>query len=277
MLVKLKIRNYALIDHLEMDLKPGFTVITGETGAGKSIMLGALALILGGRADTQVLLDTKDKCIVEGIFDIKNYDLEYFFSSNDLDYDNSLIVRREISPAGKSRAFINDTPVTLDLMKELADKLINIHSQNATITLNDRDFQLAVIDSYAGINARFADYRIQYDHLRRLEAKLRSITEEEEKSRAEKDYLEFLQKEIAEFNPLPGENKDLEERLNILSHAEEIKAAILTAKHSLDEHDNSVLPELSKYNTMSFFEAQAEANKVLSEIQNLYSLLLNLL
>ena len=150
MLTKLFVHNYALIKELDLEFGEGLTIITGETGAGKSILLGALSLILGTRADSSVLLEKDEKCIVEGTFSIGEYDLKEFFLSNELDYDPLAILRREITPSGKSRAFINDTPVTINLLKELGDMLIDIHSQHQTLMLGESSFQLNVIDSFAG-------------------------------------------------------------------------------------------------------------------------------
>ena len=150
MLLSLTIKNYALIDDLEVRFTGGFSVITGETGAGKSILLGALALLLGKRADTTALSNRDKKCVVEGTFDIKGYGLEEFFEENELDYDDTTLVRREITPAGKSRAFINDTPTQLTVLKELGNQLVSLHSQHETLGLNDRSFQLSVVDSFAG-------------------------------------------------------------------------------------------------------------------------------
>ncbi len=156
MLTRLSIANYALIDHLEVNFSSGLTIITGETGAGKSILLGALGLILGNRADTSALLNKSSKCVVEGEFDIAVYKLEKFFISNDLDYDECTVIRREINPEGKSRAFVNDTPVTLPLLRELTSRLIDIHSQHETLSLNDGRFQLNLLDIMAG-NIRAAE------------------------------------------------------------------------------------------------------------------------
>ena len=165
MLLKLTVENYALIRKLDLDLAGGFSVITGETGAGKSILVGALSLILGQRADSSVLFNQTAKCIVEGSFQIKEYGLEEFFNRNDLDYEEISILRREISPKGKSRAFINDTPVNLTQLKALGDRLVNIHSQHTIITLSKANFQLEVLDDYAKNQDAFLNYRKQYsDH-----------------------------------------------------------------------------------------------------------------
>ena len=162
MLLKLSVHNYALIKELDIGFENGLTIITGETGAGKSILLGALSLILGARADTNVLLDKSTKCVVEGTFRIDEYDLTDFFSANELDFDPLTILRREINPAGKSRAFINDTPVTINILKELGEKLIDIHSQYQTLMLNENSFQLNVIDSFAGNNILRNEYKLYW-------------------------------------------------------------------------------------------------------------------
>src|SRR5664279_1916289 len=168
MLIKLFVQNYALIKELDVELENGLTIITGETGAGKSILLGALSLILGNRADTSVLLDKDEKCIVEGTFRIEEYELNEFYISNELDYESITTLRREINPAGKSRAFINDTPVTINVLKELADRLIDIHSQHQTLMLNDISFQLNLIDSFSSTSDLKNKYRESYSVYRKL-------------------------------------------------------------------------------------------------------------
>jgi DNA repair protein RecN (Recombination protein N) len=164
MLIKLFVQNYALIKELDVELENGLTIITGETGAGKSILLGALSLILGTRADSSVLLDKNEKCIVEGTFRIEEYKLNELFISNDLDYEAVTTLRREINPAGKSRAFVNDTPVTVNFLKELGDRLIDIHSQYQTLMLNDNSFQLSLIDSFSGTAKLKNDYSETYSN-----------------------------------------------------------------------------------------------------------------
>ena len=226
MLNKLIIENYALIHQLEIDFSEGFSVITGETGAGKSILVGALSLILGQRADSSVLLDKGRKCIVEGIFGIRNYPLKEFFGANNLDYDSQLILRREIQQNGKSRAFINDTPVNLTLLKELSEKLVNIHSQHSIITLNDTDFQLAVIDSFAGLSAMVNGYHENYLYYARQKKELEQLVDKENRARSEKDWLQFQLDELKASGLLDGEQETTEQRLSLLSHAGEIRTKL---------------------------------------------------
>jgi DNA repair protein RecN (Recombination protein N) len=245
MLIKLSIENYALIDRLEIDFPPGFSVITGETGAGKSILLGALSLILGQRADTSVLLDQNRKCIVEGIFRIRGYGLEEILKSAELDAEDTLTLRREIGQTGKSRAFVNDTPVNLPILKELGDRLVNIHSQNTIVTLNDADFQLAVLDDYAGNVKSLSEYRESFEGLLRLRAQLSEWIREEERSRNDKDYHRFLLEELAAAGLKETEQEEMEERLGVLNHAEEIKKSLDEVLESMTESDASLLQRLS--------------------------------
>src|ERR1039457_3326305 len=224
MLQKLTIDNYVLIDHLEIDFREGFSGITGETGAGKSILLGALSLIVGQRADTGVLWDGSRKCIVEGAFLIRDYNLEVFFKRNELDYDEIAILRREISQNGKSRAFINDTPVPLIILKELGDKLVNIHSQNDIVTLNETNFQLAIVDNYAKTLGDIQKYRNLYFRYIHLTAELDGLVLKEIRSRQEKDYDQFLFEELESAALKEDEQEEIEQRLQILAHSEEIKS-----------------------------------------------------
>ena len=222
MLSKLVIENYALIDHLEMDFSEGFSVITGETGAGKSILLGALSLILGNRGDVSVLLDKSRKCIVEGTFAIKGYHLGDLFREHELDYDDTAILRREILQNGKSRAFINDTPVNLTLMKDLGDHLVNIHSQYSVITLNDADFQLAVLDNYSDNIQIIQKYRDNFIHFVQLKKEVEELVRQETLARNDNDYYQFLSDELESVKLQEDEQEIAEKRLDILSHAEEI-------------------------------------------------------
>lgn len=241
MLLKLLIENYALIRRLEIDWSDGFSVITGETGAGKSILVGALSLILGQRADTTILLDKKNKCIVEGTFSISGYGLEGYFHEHDLDFDALLLLRREISPGGKSRAFINDTPVNLNQLKELGDRLVNIHSQHSITTLNQANFQLAILDDYASIQSQVQEYREKFRSQKKRQAELTSLKEREKQVRGDADYLQFLYDELDKAVLTEGEQQELEDKLAILTHAEEIKNSISHATHILEGGDANLL------------------------------------
>ncbi|TRZ71379.1 MAG: DNA repair protein RecN [Bacteroidetes bacterium] len=246
MLSKLVIENYALIDHLEMDFSEGFSVITGETGAGKSILLGALSLILGNRGDASVLLDTSRKCIVEGTFTIKGYHLEELFSVHELDYEDTAILRREILQNGKSRAFINDTPVNLALMKDLGDHLVNIHSQFSIITLNDADFQLAVLDNYSDNVQIIRQYRNNFIHFVRMKKEVEELVKRENLAKNDKDYYQFLSDELEAAKLKEDEQEITEKRLDILSHAEEIKTGLLHALEILSLGEQNIADRLSE-------------------------------
>ncbi len=226
MLVKLFVQNYALIKELDVELENGLTIITGETGAGKSILLGALSLILGTRADSSVLLDKNEKCIVEGTFRIEEYELNEFFISNELDYEDVTILRREINPAGKSRAFINDTPVTVNLLKELGDRLIDIHSQHQTLMLNDNTFQLNLIDSFSGIANLKNKYSYTYSNYRKLKKEYGIVKEKADKNRADLEYYQFQFNQLEEAKLNKDEQAELETEQELLSHTEEIKLAL---------------------------------------------------
>ena len=246
MITHISIRNYALIQSLEMDFDKGLSVITGETGAGKSILLGAINLILGRRADTKVLFDKTKKCIVEGTFDIKNYNLSVFFNKYDLDYDDRTFLRREITPYGKSRAFINDTPVNLNILKELGDRLIDIHSQHQTLTLNDTNFRLAVIDSFAGITSTVDKFKSDFVSYQKLKSELEKLIEEEKRTKAEQDYFQFLFDELENAGLSEGEQLRLEQELEILEHAEEIKSNLYSALSTLENEETGTLAGLSQ-------------------------------
>ena len=246
MLRKLSIDNYILIHDLEIDLFPGLSVVTGETGSGKSILLGALSLILGQRADTSSLLDKTGKCIVEGIFQINGYGLEPFFSQHDLDYDETAVLRREISQNGKSRAFINDTPVNLTLLKELGDKLVNIHSQNSVVTLNDADFQMAILDSYAGQTEAFKDYQQGFKQYSQMKRELEDYKSMEARSKGELDYYRFLLDELIKAGLREGEQEESEQRLDVLSHTEEIKGSLFTAAERVGRAEINILSMLNE-------------------------------
>lgn len=245
MLISLEIDNYALIDHLEISFGEGFTAITGETGAGKSIILGALGLVLGNRADTQVLYDKTRKCIVEAVFRTGLYDLRDFFSIHEIDADDLTILRREINPSGKSRAFINDTPAGLDVMKALGERLVDIHSQHATVTLNEADFQLAVVDSFAGATEPAKALRKEYFDYKALVRKLAMLKDQESRAKTEEDYLAFLFQELKEASIREGEQEELEAELQLLLHAEEIRTGLQESLEFLSNEDNGIVKSLN--------------------------------
>ncbi|HPI68737.1 MAG TPA: DNA repair protein RecN [Bacteroidales bacterium] len=250
MLVKLFVQNYALIKSLDLELEKGLTIITGETGAGKSILLGALSLILGSRADVSVLLEKNRKCIVEGSFRIDGYELDDFFEVNELDFEPLTTIRREINPAGKSRGFINDTPVTLTVLKDIGDRLIDIHSQHQTLMLRDNSFHLSVIDSFAGTTGLLEKYRQVYQNFRRLKKELNELTEMSDKNKADLDYYQFQLEELDSSKLVAGEQDDLEKEQELLSHAEEIKIALSNASHLFSSDDgNSILVMLREVKT----------------------------
>ena len=248
MLKSLYISNYALISELNIDFENGFSVITGETGAGKSIILGALSLILGQRADNKSIKTDADKCIIEATFDISSYrHLNPFFQDNELDTnkDGSCIVRRELTSAGKSRAFINDTPVSLNLIKDLSNKLIDIHSQHENLLLSNEDYQLDVVDTIAQNKALYATYVQSYTNWKSLQAELKQIQQLLSKQAADFDYIQFQYTQLAEANLTQTEQTDLESEQDTLVHAEEIKTELLKAKQVLED-DNMSIPLLKE-------------------------------
>ncbi|NTW34231.1 MAG: DNA repair protein RecN [Bacteroidetes bacterium] len=249
MLTHLFINNYALIDSLEIDFREGFTTITGETGAGKSILLGALSLILGQRADTQVLLDKSKKCIVEGTFRVKDYGFDDFFFKNELEYDNEVIIRREISPIGKSRTFINDTPVNLDVLKEIGEMLVDIHSQHKTLTIQESKFQLDFIDSYVQHDNLLFDFKKEFIHFNTLKSELSVFLEKEKQSKTDLDYFNFQFEELSAAKLIAGEQEELEKVLEILNHAEEIKLNLNKISASLSSGDFNLISGLIEANS----------------------------
>ena len=244
MLIKLFVQNYALIRELDVEFENGLTIITGETGAGKSILLGALSLILGTRADSSVLLDKNEKCIVEGTFQIEEYELNEFFISNNLDYESVTTLRREINPAGKSRAFINDTPVTVNMLKELGDRLIDIHSQHQTLMLNDNSFQLNLIDSFSGTAGLKNKYRETYSNYRKLKKEFTAIKEKADKNRSDLEYYQFQYNQLDEAKLISGEQAELEAEQELLGHTEEIKTALSSSSNLFFAEGLSILSML---------------------------------
>ena len=244
MLHKLSIKNYAIIEQLEIAFNDRMNIITGETGAGKSILLGALSLILGDRADTRVLYDKDEKCVVEADFEIENRGLKSFFEAHELDFETHTIVRREINQSGKSRAFVNDTPVTLAVLKELGEKLMNLHSQHETLDLVKAGFQLQIIDALARTKGLLIDYRQKFQVYRKGLARLNELTELAKSSSAEMDYLHFQLKELSESKLEAGEQDDLEREQGILANVEEIKTAVQSAAQILSNDEISVLQQM---------------------------------
>lgn len=245
MLKKLDIRNFTLIDHLEMALYPGFSVITGETGAGKSIVIGAIGLLLGNRADAKQVKRGCDKCIIEATFDLSIYHsdvLKDFFEDNDLDYEpEECLLRREVNANGKSRAFINDTPVTLALMRELGEQLIDVHSQHQNLLLSKEDFQLNVVDIIARDRQQLADYRAAFAEYRSAQRRLEELRDQIATSRDNEDFLRFQQKELSEANLASGEQEQLEQEAELMSHAEDIKRALHEADYGLSGDDTGIV------------------------------------
>ena len=234
MLKHLYIKNYALIDLLDIELYSGFSVLTGETGAGKSIILGAIGLLLGQRADSKSIKTGAERCTIEAHFDLSQYDLQPFFTENDIDYDaEDTIIRREIS-ATKSRAFINDTPVALSMLKELGEQLVDIHSQHQNLLLNKQDFQLSVVDIIAQNQGLLDDYQEVYGQLQTANRELQTLKEDIEKNRQQVDFMQFQYEELQQANLVDGEQEELEQQSDMLSHAEDIKGALYEADGHLN-------------------------------------------
>jgi len=244
MLQRLSISNYALIDNLEISFDKGLNILTGETGAGKSIILGALSLILGQRAESRYFFNQQKKCVIEGSFKIEGFHLKSFFEDNDLDYEAETVLRREISADGKSRAFVNDTPVNLTVLKALGEKLIDIHSQHATLEINDAEFQLLVVDSVAKHDGLLNDYRTKFRSYKRSINKLQQLIEESDKAKADLDYYQFQFDELEKANLAADEQDQLEQELYTLNNAEEIKRNLLGANYLMNEGETSALIQL---------------------------------
>jgi DNA repair protein RecN (Recombination protein N) len=245
MLRHLTIKNYALIRHLEFEPSANLSVITGETGAGKSIMLGALGLLMGNRADTKVLWNEEEKCIIEGSFDIGSYRLKTFFKNEDLDYDDVSVVRREISPGGKSRAFINDTPVNLDVLRKLGNLLMDIHSQHETLALGEQSFQLELIDSFAQNTNLREEYVNMWRNYLQAKKAFETLTREADTLREEADFIRFQLDELVKADLKDGEQESLESELKVMEHAEEIKTRFKAVLDILSRSEFNVLRNLS--------------------------------
>ena len=237
MLKSITIRNFALIEHVEIDFSQGFSVITGETGHGKSVFLGALSMLLGQRSDTKAVREGCERCVIEGCFDISSLSLRPFFDSNDLDYDDECILRRELSATGRSRAFVNDTPVSVAQLKELGARLVDIHSQHQNLLLGDRNYQLGVLDVLAADKEMLLSYRNGYDGYVALRKELAELRRSLEESRRDEEWLRFQLDELENAKLKEGELEELEQEMNELSHAGEIQSALLGASSALDGDD----------------------------------------
>ena len=247
MIKTLYIKNFTLIDELRMQLYPGFSVITGETGAGKSIILGAIGLLLGNRADSKSIKQGCERCTIEAHFDISRYDLRSFFEENDIDYDaDDCILRRELTAAGKSRAFINDTPVPLTLMRELGEQLIDIHSQHQNLLLQKEDFQLGVLDTIANNQQQLDSYRKAYNEYRQALQQLEQMRADIEHNRQNEDFMRFQYNELHSAALKSGEQEDLEQQADMLSHAEDIKQALYETDNLLSGEGTGIVAQLRR-------------------------------
>ena len=250
MIQSLSIENYAIINHLEINFNRGLSIITGETGAGKSILLGALSLILGKRADTTILKDKTIKCVVEGTFDIRDYGFQNFFIVNDIDYEDFTILRREIAPNGKSRAFINDTPVNLNILSETGIRFIDIHSQHQNLDLGNSQFQLKVIDSYSRSGELLKKYQEVYSFYKKLLKEYHELQEKSQQSQADSDYFLFQYEQLNAAKLKNSEQDELEQELETLNHAEEIKNNLDNSSALLAGNENSILSQLKDVNSL---------------------------
>lgn len=245
MLKQLYIKNFTLIDELNISLYPGFSVITGETGAGKSIILGAIGLLLGNRADSKAIKAGRDRCVIEAHFDLSRYGMQKFFDDNDIDYDaDDTIIRRELTAAGKSRAFINDTPVPLTRMRELGEQLVDIHSQHQNLLLQKEDFQLNVVDIIAQDADQLKVYQKEYYAYRKAKELLEELKAEIAKNRENEEFMRFQHKELEDANLQEGELEQLEQEAETLSHSEDIKTALYEADSALSGENDSILDKL---------------------------------
>ena len=245
MLQKLYIRNFTLIDTLDIQLHPGFSVITGETGAGKSIILGAIALLLGQRADSKTIKQGAEKCVVEAHFDLSRYQMEPFFKDNDIEYDaTDTIIRRELTAAGKSRAFINDTPVALSTLKELGEQLVDVHSQHQNLLLQKQDFQLSVVDIIADDARELEAYRQTFNDFHEAQRQLQELKDSIGQNRQQADFLSFQYNELCEARLIEGEQEELEQQSETMTHAEDIKSALYETDNALQAEQTGVVTSL---------------------------------
>jgi len=278
MISHLSITNYAIIEQIDLDFNKGFTVITGETGAGKSILLGAIALILGNRVDTSVLNNKDKKCIIEGSFVFNEMRFKSFFADNDIDFEEETIIRREISKTGKSRAFINDTPVNLSVLKDLSGQLIDVHSQHQTLKLQNNQFQIDVIDSFAKLGSEVDKFQIQFRTYKKLQKELADLINKEANEKADVEYIKFQVNEIEELNLQINEQEGLQEKLAIITNAETIKTTMDKATGLLSVSDQNIITNLkdvvSSFNDIveygkNYEEQHQRLNSLLIELEDL--------
>lgn len=273
MLTQLYIKNFTLIDELNVDFHPGFSVITGETGAGKSIILGALGLLLGNRADVKTIKEGTQRCIVEGHFDITRYALEQFFFENDIDFvGEDCILRREVNSNGKSRAFINDTPVGLNLMKELGEQLIDIHSQHQNLLLQKQDFQLSVVDIIAKNQSLLTQCKKEYAEYNDSKSKLQRAKQSIEESKTNIDFIRFQYNELAALNLQVGEEESLEQQSKTMQHSEDIKSSLYEVDSNLSDESTGIITRL--YRSLSAIKSIADvlpqAEDITERLDNTY-------
>ena len=266
MLQNLHVKNLALIDEIEVEFQPGLNILTGETGAGKSIILGAIGLLLGQRADVKAIRRGASKCIIEARFDIAAYGMRPFFEENELEYDEECILRREVQASGKSRAFINDTPASLAQMKELGEQLIDVHSQHQNLLLNKEGFQLNVLDILAHNDAALEKYHLRYGEWKQTERELAELMSLAEKSRSDEDYIRFQLEQLEEAHLVEGEQEELEQEAETLSHAEEIKAGLYRVEQSFVSDEGGLLSYLKdSLNTLNSLQRVYQPAKELTE------------
>ena len=273
MLKQLYIKNFTLIDELNIQMHPGFSVITGETGAGKSIILGAIGLLLGNRADSKSIKAGRDRCVIEAHFDLSKYDMQQFFTDNDIDEDLSdTIIRRELTAAGKSRAFINDTPVSLTKMRELGEQLVDIHSQHQNLLLQKEDFQLNVVDIIAQDEKQRKNYEAAYNQYKQANQKLNALKAEIEKNRENEDFLRFQFKELDEAQLQNGEQEELEQEYEMLSHSEDIKTALYQADNHLSGDNGNIIERVKQASEQlaNIKDVYPEVTELLERIDSSY-------
>lgn len=272
MLKHISIRNFALIERVEVDFSAGFSVITGETGHGKSVFLGAISMLLGQRSDAKAIRDGADRCVIEGCFDISDFAMQGWFEENDLDYDNECIVRREVATSGRSRAFVNDTPVSVSQLKELGARLVDIHSQHQNLLLGDRNYQLRVLDVLSGNKVLLGNYKERYDEYRALNSELKKLKEVLENSRRDEEWLRFQLEELEDAKLSEGEVEALEQEMSELSHAEEIQAALYGAYNGINGDENNLLQALRESaNVLSRISSHyGAANEMSERLENCY-------